>query len=237
VASRAQKAPQHAAAPIKNPLRHVCRSGFRPLASICKAPGKEQIGATPKGIGHDDRSGLATRQLTTSMNSSSFDTSSRGSLCEPHGHNLDRGIGHVNADAMRGIFCQWDMATLACPSPSCQRRVFTLRVAEPACVFRLAGTRPGGRGTFLSRDKKVPKEARPAAPALRASLTPDYRSGRPLNSLRSDNATGHPRPDSLPLGGAEGIELRGLDGMAHSPCCQRASHQRCAALSRSGPAP
>ena len=28
-----------------------------------------------------------------------------------------------------------------------------------------AGSRPGGRGTFLLRGKKVPKEARPAAPA------------------------------------------------------------------------
>jgi hypothetical protein len=61
----------------------------------------------------------------------------------------------------------------------------------------------------LSRDKKVPKETRPAAPALRASLASDYRSGRPLNSLCSDNAAGHPRPDSPPLGGAEGMNYAG----------------------------
>jgi hypothetical protein len=29
----------------------------------------------------------------------------------------------------------------------------------------VAGSRPGGRGTFLQRGKKVPKETRPAAPA------------------------------------------------------------------------
>ena len=71
-----------------------------------------------------------------------------------------------------------------------------------------AGTRPGGRDTFLLRGKKVPKRVwqmrRPAAPALRAALASDYRVGRPLNSLRSNNAAGHPRRDSPTLGGAEG---------------------------------
>ncbi len=67
-----------------------------------------------------------------------------------------------------------------------------------------AGSRPGGRVTFLLRGKKVTKEARPATPALRASLPPGHRAGRRLNSLRSDNAAGPLRPGSPPLGGAEG---------------------------------
>ena len=75
-------------------------------------------------------------------------------------------------------------------------------------LIDLAGSRPGGRGTFLLRGKKVPKETRPAAPALRASLATDYRAGRPLNSLRSDKAAGPPRPDSPPLGRAEGTKRR-----------------------------
>jgi hypothetical protein len=68
----------------------------------------------------------------------------------------------------------------------------------------VAGTRPGGRGTFLLRGKKVPKETRPAAPALRAPLPPEHRTGRPLNSLRSDRAAGLPRSGTPPLGGTEG---------------------------------
>ena len=43
----------------------------------------------------------------------------------------------------------------------------------------LAGVRPGGRPTFLSRDKKVGKEARPAA------HDPSLRYGRPaLGGMR-----------------------------------------------------
>ena len=70
--------------------------------------------------------------------------------------------------------------------------------------FAIAGSRPGGRGTFLLRGKKVPKETRPAAPALRATLAPHRQPGRPLNSLRSDNAAGLPRSGGPPLCGAEG---------------------------------
>ena len=44
----------------------------------------------------------------------------------------------------------------------------------------------------MLRGKKVPKETRPAAPALRAPLATDRQPGRPLNSLRSDNAAGNP---------------------------------------------
>jgi hypothetical protein len=40
---------------------------------------------------------------------------------------------------------------------------------------RHAGIRPGGRDTFLLRGKKVPKETRPAAPALRAEGSPESR--------------------------------------------------------------
>ena len=45
---------------------------------------------------------------------------------------------------------------------------------------QVPGVRPGGRGTFLSRNKKVPKEIRPAAcvPALRSGQ-PALRSGQP----------------------------------------------------------
>jgi len=41
------------------------------------------------------------------------------------------------------------------------------------CGF--AGTRPGGRDTFLLHDKKVSKEACPASPALRAEGSPESR--------------------------------------------------------------
>ena len=79
-----------------------------------------------------------------------------------------------------------------------------VRNIAAAMVTDAAGSRPGGRDTFLLRSKKVSKEMRPAAPALRASLPPNHQPGRPLNSLRSDNAAGLPRSGGSPLGGAEG---------------------------------
>ncbi len=80
-----------------------------------------------------------------------------------------------------------------------------------AMRFGFAGTRPGGRVTFLLRGKKVTKRVcqtrRPAAPALRAPLAPDHRPGRPLNSLRSDNAAGNPGPAVLRSAGQRGQPL------------------------------
>ena len=60
----------------------------------------------------------------------------------------------------------------------------------------------------MPRGKKVPKETRPAAPAFGF---PRYRlSVRPAAKLAcgSDNAAGPLRPDSPPLGVAEGKENR-----------------------------
>ena len=60
-------------------------------------------------------------------------------------------------------------------------------------LFPGAGTRPGGRGTFLSRDKKVPKETRPAVCDPFASLRgkPGARRWRGAlrNSLRAYGAS------------------------------------------------
>ena len=66
----------------------------------------------------------------------------------------------------------------------------------------IAGTRPGRRDTFLLRGKKVPKESRPALPALRAALAAKGSPGRQLNSLRSDNASGL-LPATLPRSAAQ----------------------------------
>jgi len=56
-------------------------------------------------------------------------------------------------------------------------------------LFPGAGTRPGGRGTFLSRDKKVPKETRPAVcdpfAALRGKPGARRWRGALRNSLRA----------------------------------------------------
>ena len=89
--------------------------------------------------------------------------------------------------------------------------------ASEECFFWLgaalktAGSRPGGRGPFFLREKKGPKEARPVAPALRASLAADRRPGRPLKlAFGSDIASGLPRSASPPLGGAKGEENRWL---------------------------
>jgi len=84
-------------------------------------------------------------------------------------------------------------------------------------LLNAAGTRPGGRDTFLLRGKKVPKESRPAFPARRsrAALPPQVPGGR-LRKLAfgSNSEAALPRPCLAPLGGAEGNWLR-LDGMVH----------------------
>jgi hypothetical protein len=80
-------------------------------------------------------------------------------------------------------------------------------------VFALgAGTRPGGRGTFLLHDKKVPKEACPAVSALRASrcCTPENGRGRKLAAMLLRH-----RPRTAPFSAAhQRLDRRGL---AH--CC------------------
>jgi hypothetical protein len=65
-----------------------------------------------------------------------------------------------------------------------------IAAVSPAPTFHLrfqarAGSRPGRRGTFLLHDRKVPKEACPASPALRAEGSPESRpfarrSAKPL---------------------------------------------------------
>ena len=85
-----------------------------------------------------------------------------------------------------------------------------------------AGSRPSGRLTFLSRDKKVSKETRPAAPALRAPLPPNRQPGRPLNSLRSDNPAGLPRSGGPPLGATEG-----MGAVGHEETLEKRKNQHC----------
>ena len=100
----------------------------------------------------------------------------------------------------------------------------------------MPGLAPAGE-VLSCGDKKVPKETRPAAPALRATLAPDHQPGRPLNSLpplrvvppwllRSNNAAGLPRSGSLPLGVAEGMVAFGHSRMAEDFLDYRSStHQ------------
>ena len=94
-----------------------------------------------------------------------------------------------------------------------------VRSEFPCALKGNAGTRPGGRDTFLLHDKKVPKEACPAAPALRATLAAGGPPGRSLNSLRSDNATGLP-PANLPRSaGQRGMKSARTSGASiHSTC-------------------
>jgi len=74
-------------------------------------------------------------------------------------------------------------------------------------LLNAAGTRPGGRDTFLLRGKKVSKESRPAFPARRsrAPLPTQVPGGR-LRKLAcgSNSEAALPRPCLAPLGGAEG---------------------------------
>jgi hypothetical protein len=58
---------------------------------------------------------------------------------------------------------------------------------------RFAGTRPGGRVTFLLRGKKVTKEARPAASALRATRSLRRQAGRACKlAFGSNSKPGNP---------------------------------------------
>jgi len=70
-----------------------------------------------------------------------------------------------------------------------------------------AGTRPGGRDTFLLRGKKVPQETRPAFPARRSrAALPAQDPGGRLRKLAygSNSEAALPRPCPAPVGGAEG---------------------------------
>ena len=64
----------------------------------------------------------------------------------------------------------------------------------------VAGSRPGGRLTFLSRDKKVSKEARPTAPAC--------------GSPRS-------RPPALPAAKLAALRQRGRTAQVRRPSARR----------------
>jgi len=79
-------------------------------------------------------------------------------------------------------------------------------------LHHAAGTRPGGRDTFLLRGKKVSKETRPAFPARhsRAALPPPGPGGR-LRKLAygSNSEAALPRPCLALLGGAEGMGVAG----------------------------
>ena len=68
----------------------------------------------------------------------------------------------------------------------------------------LPGLAPAGALLPCSCNE-VGKEARPAAPALRASLPPAASPGCPLNSLRSDNAARIPRRNCLRSAGQRGF--------------------------------
>ena len=97
-------------------------------------------------------------------------------------------------------------------------RIFSRHSREggnPAVVARMPGLAPAGDLLSCSC-KKVGKEARPAAPALRATLVEKGSPGRSLNSLRSDNATGIPRRTFL-----HSAEQRGRQSVARDRPCQK----------------
>ena len=131
----------------------------RPAGPVAKLAGQKTA-----GVGQRDRT-------------TPGDPSSRGEILGEQGFEAARAGGEIVVQA--GIL-ELHMAPLSTLS-RWREQTTTLRIAvSPAPTFRTslrkrASSRSGGRGTFLLRGKKVPKETCPASPALRAEGSPEAR--------------------------------------------------------------